>query len=223
MLNQKLLEEEIVKIIGRRYNEAAAVYKAVLDCNNICEDNILKNLKTSKVLISDGDLIISEKSNVNEYLKYFLAAKLLGRTTDKIYFIIVSREFVKNHRISIFLKDPGSRRLFNMISMSKAIEDKDITVYSLLCVNRIKSCLIELQKIGLISQQCVGDYTNYKMEHKWFVDFEYTSSSMLYILQDEMLRKFREMEKYTEGCEYYNVLMSEIINLSIDHCIFASR
>lgn len=231
LLDQRLLEDEITKIIKKRYNEAcSSIYKSVLNCVTVNEENILKNLNTTKILITDKNLLINEKNNINEYLKYLVGSKFLIKSLDnnKMYFPNISKDMVKNYKINIFLKDSGMRRIYNMINSRIGIEDKDVTIFSLLSVVRVKSSLFNLQRLGLISQQCIGEYSGGgKMEHKWFVDKEFASKSMILILQEEIKKRLQELEKQWNlnylnigENEHFNLLLSEIINLSMDLCLF---
>lgn len=229
-LDQKVYEEETIKFISKRYNEAAAsVLKSVLSCDIIDKNSIIKNLESTKILISDNGAILNEKENITQYLKYICASKVLSHGFDekRAYFLNSSRTILKTYKILLLLKDPAMRRVFNMIQERVEVEDKDITIHSLLGVNKVKMALLSLQKLGLISQKCLTEYSaGSRVEHSWFIDMNMASLSMIKRIEVQIATKIKNIN----GCwdfNYFfenstgntNVWTSDMISLATDHLI----
>lgn len=228
-LDQKIFEEETIKFISKRYNEAAAaVLRSVLKCDIVDKNSIIKNLESTKILISDNGTTVNEKDNITEYLKYLCASKVLTQGFDekRAYFFNSSRTILKSYRISLLLKDPSMSRIFRMIQ-EKEIEDKEITIHSLLSINKVKLSLLSLQKLGLISQKCMKDYSaGSRIDHSWFIDIDHASLSMIKKIEIQIAAKLKSLNGCWD-CNYFfesssenaNVWTSDMISLATDHLI----
>lgn len=228
-LDQKIFEEETIKLISKRYNDAAAsVLKSVLKCEIVDKNSIIKNLESTKILISDSGTVVNEKDNINEYLRYLCASKVLNYGFDekRAYFFNSNRGILKTHRIILLLKDPSMRRIFRMI-LEKEIEDKEVTIHSLLSVNKIKLSLLALQRLGLISQKCMSDYsTGSRIDHSWFVNLNLASLSMIKKIETQIAVKLKNINTCWDGNYFMdsslgnsNVWTSDMISLATDHLI----
>lgn len=232
LLDQRIFEEETIKYVAKRYNEAAgAVLRALLKCESANRDSIIDNLDSTKVLISDKGSLVNEKENINEYLKYLCSSNIViqGMDEKKSYFFNLSKSNLKAHRLSLIIKDASMRRIFNMILSKPSIEDKDITIRSLLGVSKVKLALLSLQKLGLISQKCLGDYSSgSRIEHSWFVDINYACQSILRRIEKHACSKLEKINK-SWNLNYINedsannsdVWTSDFISLSADHLILS--
>jgi len=231
-LDRKIFEEEIIRYVVRRYNVAAgSVLRALLRCEVANRDSIIASLNSTKILISDRGALINEKDNVTEYLKYLCAAGIVVRGMDdnRQYFLNTSKSALKTYRMSLLLRDQGMRRIFNMILSKPEIEDKDITIRSLLGINRVKILLLSLQRIGMISQKCIGDYSGgTRIEHSWFVDVDYASLSIIKRIEAEMCIKLESVEKYWDLHHHFedmgsnsDVWISDLISLATDHLVLS--
>lgn len=231
-LDQKIFEEETIKYISKRYNEAAgSVLRSLLKCEVINRDNIISNLDSTKVLISDKGVLLNEKENVNEYLKYLCASGTIswGMDANRTHFFNTSNFALKAYRLSLLIKDPNMRRMFNMILDKPEIEDKDITIRSLLGINKMKTTLFSLQKLGLVSQKCIGDYsTSSKIEHLWLVDITFTCFSMLQRIENRIVEVLQKLNRYwalnpqdEDVASNSDVWTSDFISLAIDHLILS--
>lgn len=228
-LDHKIFELEIVKYVKKRYNDAAAcILTALLKCNAANRNSIIKNLDSTKILISDKGAIVNEKENITEYLKYLCATGIVVRGMDdkREYFLDMSKSTLKVYKMGLLIKDQGMRRIFNMILNKPDIEDKDITIRSLLGVNRVKVALLSLQKLGMISQRCIGDYSGgSRIEHSWSVDLDYASLSVLKRIEREMCKKLEKIENCWDLSHYNadntDVWMSDLISLGTDHLIMS--
>lgn len=234
VLDQKILEEETFKMIKCTLNEAAAcVYKSIVTCSIINEENILNNLQSTKILISDKGVLINERNNIYEYLRYLVNSKFIikGQDRMRLYFPNSCRMYIKRFKINNILKDASTRRIFNMVFAKKSVEDKEITMHSLLSVGKAKMALICLQKFGLISQKCNGDYSaGSRIEHSWIIDFEYSSTSMKYLLETKIKEKIENINRcwnfnynFDNQMENQSVWISDMLSLSVDHLIFNMR
>jgi len=231
-LDQKIYENCMTKFVSKRYNDAASyVFKAILKCDTVSIENILKNLESTKVLICDKGAIVNDKDNVQEYLKYLVGSGIVlkGFDESRAYFCSSSKDVLKMHKICLILRDSAMRRIFNMIHSKPQIEDKDITIRSLLSVNKVKTSLLSLQRLGLVCQKCSGDYAiGPRIEHQWYVDLGYACLSM----KKRIEREIRSRTENIDTCwnlNYYfenttgddNVWISDFISLSTDHLIFS--
>lgn len=231
-LDQKIFEEETVKYVIKRYNEAAgSVLKALLKCEIIDRDNIINNLDSTKILISDNGILVNEKDNVIEYLKYLCSSGIVIRGFDekRKYFFNSSRINLKTYKILVLIKDTNMRRIFNLILNKPDIEDKDVTIKSLLGGNKLKMALLSLQKLGLISQKCMGDYSSgTRIDHCWYVDMKTASLSMIKKIEKQMIEKLMNINgcwngnKFDESMsENADVWVSDVISLATDHLILS--
>lgn len=229
-LDQKVYEEEMIKMVSKRYNESAgSVLRAVLKCEVADVESIIENLESTKILVSDRGSLVNDKENINEYLKYLCSSKIVSRNMDerRSYFFNSSKNVLKIHKINLLLKDSSMRRLFNMICHRPQIEDKDITIHSLLSVNKVKIALLSLQRLGIISQKCSGDYSaSSRIDHLWFVDVESASLSIRKKLEQEICEKILNINSCWDMNHYFgsvlgndNVWMSDLISLATDHLI----
>lgn len=231
-LDQKIFELETVRYVSKKYNEAAAaVLKSILKCEVVNRDNIIKNLESTKILISDNGSLINDKENINEYLRYLCNSKIVIRGFDekRSYFLNSQRNILKSYRISLLIADPAMRRIFNMICDKNEIQDKVITIHSLLGVNRVKLALLNLQKLGLVTQKCLSDYSSgTRIEHSWCADMTGASLSMVKRLERQICRKLENIN----GCwdmNYFfenslgnvNVWTSDLILMATDHLILS--
>lgn len=229
-LDQKVYEEEMIRMASKRYNESAgSVLRAVLKCEVADVESIIDNLESTKILITDKGSLVNSKENINEYLKYLCSSKMVIRGMDekRSYFFNSSKSMLKAYRISLLLKDPSMRRIFNMIFHKPQIEDKDITIHSLLSVSKVKVALLSLQKLGIISQKCSGDYSaGSRIDHLWFVDIESASLSVRKRLEQEICEKMKKINSCWDVNHYFgsvmgndNVWTSDLISLATDHLI----
>ncbi|KAI5150221.1 hypothetical protein ENBRE01_1364 [Enteropsectra breve] len=230
-MDQLILSDEMIKYIGRRYNDAAAeIFKAILKVSLIDRESVLANLESTKILISDNNMLINEKENINEYMKYFSYAGIIKRASDSAhcYMYHPSAEHLKIYKINQMLSAPEERRLFNMVYSQKNIADKDITMYSLLGINKIKKTVLNLQKEGLISQKCMGDYKiGSRIEHSWHVSMASTSKLIGKEIEKEIQSKLEPFNKCWEKNYYVtdnygneNVWVSDILSLGLSFLIF---
>lgn len=231
-LDQKIFEEETIKYVTKRYNEAAgSVLRSLLKCEIIDKDNIVNNLDSTKILISDNGVLLNEKDNVIEYLRYLCSSGVVIRGFDekRKYFFNSSRVHLKTYRIAVLIKDPNMRRIFNLILNKPDIEDKDVTIKSLLGGNKLKMALLSLQKLGLISQKCMGDYSaGSRIDHCWYVDMKTASLSMIKMLEKQIIEKLQTINGCWNGNRFdesmsdnANVWVSDVISLSTDHLILS--
>lgn len=229
-LDQKVYEEEMIRMVSKKYNESAgAVLRAVLKCEVANLKSIIENLESTKILISDRGSLVNSVENINEYLAYLCSSKILIKDVSekKSYFVSSSRNMLKIYRISLLLKDSSTRRVFNMICNRQQIEDKDITIHSLLSVNKVKISLLSLQKLGIVSQKCSGDYSiTSKIDHLWFVDVGLAGLSMMRRIETEICEKMLKINSYWDMNHYFgssigndNVWMSDLVSLATDHLI----
>ncbi|KAI4292102.1 hypothetical protein PAPHI01_1376 [Pancytospora philotis] len=231
-LDSKIFAQEAARYVAKRYNEAAGdVFRAVLRCEQVNKASILGCLKSSKLLILDNGAVINEKDNVDEYLRYLCSSRVLEKGTDQSreYFVNTNPRYLKLYRIGLMLSDPASRRLFNMIAHGSGVEDKALTVSSLLSVNKIKEAVLQLQGQGLLQQICNDEYRgNSKVEHSWAVDLSFTSRMVLRQLETAICEKLQHINECwdvnyfmdnAEGNE--SVWMSDLISLATDHLIMS--
>ncbi|ELA41867.1 uncharacterized protein VICG_01051 [Vittaforma corneae ATCC 50505] len=232
LLDQKIFEEETVKYVSRRYNEAAgSVLKALLKCESGNRDSIIDNLDSTKVLISDKGSLVNERENIDEYLKYLCSANVITQGMDerKSYFFGLPKNTLKAYKLSLIIKDSSMRRIFNMILNKPLVEDKDITIRSLLGINKVKTALLSLQRLGMISQRCIGDYTSgSRIEHSWFVDTSHACLSILKRIEKHICGKLEKINEcwtlnyLNEDCmNNYNVWTSDFISLATDHLVLS--
>lgn len=229
-LDSKIFEIETAKFVSKKYNEAASeVFKAVLKCDQINKPNIIKNLASTKILLLDNGAIINDKNNIDEYLRYLCDGNVLcqGADQNRAYFFRNNTKQLKMYRINLMIANPACRRLFNMIVYKGEIPDKSLTVNSLLSINKIKETTFEMQRIGLIVQNCLEEYKGgNKMEHSWSIDLDFTSRLLIKNLEVHICKKMEQFNECwdvnyflnnVEGNE--NVWISDIISLSTDHLI----
>lgn len=227
-LDQKVFEAETINYIRKRYNEAAAeILRSLLKCDTINRKSIIQNLESTKILISDHGALVNEKDNINEYLKYLCSCGVIKEGVDcnRQYFFNTDSTALKMYRISLMIKDKDMRRILNMILDKPNIEDKDITIRSLLGINKVKSALLSLQKLGVISQKCIGDYSvGSRIEHAWAVDAIQSSLSMAKRIEKQIYNKLEKIEKiwgtsYQYDVNSSGVWISDLISLAKDHLI----
>lgn len=231
-LDSKIYEQEVGKFVAHRYNEAAKdVFEAVLRCDQINRANIIQNLHSSKILILDGGIVVNDKNNIDEYLRYLCSCQVLVRGADQIreYFVNNNSRILKLYRINRRISDPTCRRLFNMIAQAGPIEDKLLTVTSLLSINRIKDAVLRMQKAGLLQQLCLDEYKGgSRMEHSWALDLGFACRMVTKSIEQEICEKLELINKCwdvnyfmgnAEGNE--NVWMSDLICLATDHLIMS--
>lgn len=230
-LDQQHLQSEICKYVSIRYNEAAAeVFKSVLRCDKITRQSILDNLRSTKILLSENDGLINSKENIDDYLAYLTFGQILirGMDTDRSFFLNSDISYLKRYRIDSLLSNKESKRIFNLICYKSPISDNDVTLSSLLSISKVKVGLLDLQRHGLISQKCNGEYKQGShMEHSWMVDLNYACSSIKHAIENKLAERLKLFNKLWDG-NYFpedkhddgTVLASDLLMLSSDHLIF---
>lgn len=230
VLDQKVFEEETIKYVTKKYNEAAgSVLRALLKCEVINRDNIIDNLDSTKIQISDKGSLVNYKENITEYLKYLCSSGVVTRGYDekRAYLFSTSKTTLKTYKMAVLIKDQNARRIFNMIASKPEVEDKDITIRSLLSVNKVKTALLALQRLGLITQKCLGDYSSgTRIEHSWYVDSNTASLAMAKRIEAQMYMKLEKINRCFDLTSYMdepesniNVWTSDLLSLATDHLI----
>lgn len=111
----------------------------------------------------------------------------------------------------------------------REIEDKNITIHSLFGVNKVKMVLLGFQKLGLISQKCLGEYTaNTKIEHGWFIYMNMASLSIIKRVEEKIVSKIKNINTCRDGnylfiSEPRNIVVrtSDFLFLDTDHLILS--
>lgn len=241
-LDQRIFELETGKYIRNRLNEAAAdVFQAVLKCTRMLGDNtnpdklsfrdqIINNLTSSKILIKEKEMMINEKDNIDEYLKYLCGCNILckGAGEKREYFFDTSTKKLKNYKINLMIERPECRRIFNMINSKHEVEDKALTVGALLSINVIKQAVFRLQKAGLIIQKCKDEYRmGSRVEHIWVLDYEFLSQNVLRMLEERIKENIKNYNECWDVNYFMNnadgnesIWISDFIGMGIDHLIF---
>lgn len=233
-LDQHIFEVETCEYVHRHFNEAASeVLKALLRCDRVSHEHILQNLRSTKILLIKDGSIVNDKENICEYLKYLTQAGIITRGMDKevTYFFNYNTVQLKRHRLNLRLTNRNYRRLFNLIMDKGPIQDSEVTLSSLMSINRVKGTLLALQRRGLVVQRCLSDYRQgSRMDHAWMVDMEYLSNSIERFLETLILDKLQKFNACWDGNYYLEerpddgtVWLSDLISLSTDHLIFNLR
>jgi len=230
-LDQLIYEQEMCHYVSKRYNESAGeVYRAILKCGNPNIPGIISNLASTKILVCNNGIVVNEKENVNQYLKYLISGSLIGKANDETntYFVIPFLENLKIQKLNFLIEEPSLRRILNLIVMKNEISDKDITVQSLVSLLKIKRILFELQSAGLLSQRCQSDYkSGYKMEHYWHVPLK----TAILMITNELEKRVEEHLEKINRCwdvDYYlndangndRIWISDVLGMCQDLLIF---
>lgn len=229
-MDQRIFEAETVHYACRRYNEAAGeVLRAVLRCDRVNRASIMKNLESTKILVLENDVIVNDKSNVDEYLEYLARGGILCRGADegRAYFFDRSTRRLKHYRMSLMLRSPECRRLFNMIAGRGETEDKGIAMHCLLSINKVKEAMLALQRLGLVVQRCADEYkTGHRVEHTWLVDVDSAGKQLSMRIEENIAEKLAQINacwdaNYFVGDPDGNegVWNSDAIGLAMDHLI----
>ncbi|KAI5168420.1 hypothetical protein PAEPH01_0112 [Pancytospora epiphaga] len=229
-LGLRIAETAAEGYLKKRYNDAAVeVYRAVLKCTHINKVNIIKNLSTTKILLVDNGAIINDKNNINDYISYLCASKVLikGVDADKAFVLNTDPTYLKLYVIGLMIKDPACRRLFNLISQGGAIDDKTLTMNALLSINTIREKILTMQRGGLLQQRCIDEYKGtHRIEHSWAVDLSSTCKQLMMKIEDLICGKLRQFNEcwdvnYYMGSSDMNdsVWVSDLISLGMDHLV----
>lgn len=229
-VEQLVFEDEMAAYIGGRYNRTAAdIFRAVCTDGDVAA--VRTALQSSKVLIRDGEAILNEPANIEEYLKYLTESGLVhvhgdvashndvASYTGHRYSVNYNTKTLKARTIGLLLRTAVCRRLFRMVLGRDGIEDRSVTTGSLLMVNTIKESMLGLLRLGLIEQRCKEEYRNgHRMEYLWGVDMPFACRQLGSRLERRLAAQQRELNEdwcgYATGADRQSV--SLVLSMSRD-------
>ncbi|KAL6121281.1 hypothetical protein NUSPORA_01819 [Nucleospora cyclopteri] len=205
-LRKIILNEEIENYLEKKYNKTMKdVFKTLIDdCNDVREMHEITNCIGTKISckIKNGDFYEDGFQAVEEYLNYLHYEGIINHNYRLKDFYRESNGIVDKIKQLEMRKSFASRedeRLFFMVLNRNLIEDKEITVNSLLPLHLQKISLINLLQEGLLSQKGLQLYKNtQKVDSAFYVDKKYLERNILKSLENFLVEKMKRVEDFWE-------------------------
>lgn len=196
-MDKCIYEGRMYEYVCKGYNKATGeIYKAMTKINVIERDSIIENLESTKILLLSQGGIINNKKNIDEYLEYLYLGKVLSKTNgiNGTYSLSCDRKILKKYLINLMIEENKYRRVFNMVYDRNGLDDKYISMNSLISVGKISSILLKLECAGLMIQRSrIIQKLGQKMENLWVVDLDYSCNVITNTIE---LNIFRLLQKY---------------------------
>lgn len=226
-LDYFIYHEKMYEYVCKVFNKAAGeVYKAILKVEKIDRYNILNNLESTKIILSNKGNLINNKSNIDEYLEYLYLSRILDKSTgmSNTYNLSYDKSVLKKYVINLLISKEEYRRIFNMIYDKIDLDDRSISLNALLSITKTSGIILKLQSVGLLIQKTVGNSKfNYKNENLWSVDLFFASNVLTNIIEKkiaDLMIKYNNtwIQNYFKDNVHQNEIswISDIIGLSYD-------